>query len=125
MHIRDVRPSATCGYSRRKDAPTSRQFRALVRIAPTAYACSARPDESGLATCASAAVHSRRRSGLDARKTIRSRDEWDKCVERGGPSLTVIRGKTHYAASLMSAADQQIPDDIRVVLEQLITETGR
>ncbi len=56
---------------------------------------------------------------------IRSRDEWDKCVERGGPSLTVIRGKTHYAASLMSAADQQIPDDTRVVLEELITETGR
>ena len=43
----------------------------------------------------------------------------------GGPSLTVIRGKTHYAASLMSAADQQIPDDTRVVLEELITETGR
>jgi hypothetical protein len=59
------------------------------------------------------------------RKGIRSRDEWDKCVERGGPSLTVIRGKTHYAASLMSAADQQIPDDTRVVLEELITETGR
>jgi len=37
-----------------------------------------------------------------------------------------IRGeKTHYAASLMSAADQQIPDDTRVVLEELITETGR
>ena len=34
-------------------------------------------------------------------------------------------GKTHYAASLMSAADQQIPDDTRVVLEELITETGR
>ena len=33
--------------------------------------------------------------------------------------------KTHYAASLMSAADQQIPDDTRVVLEDLITETGR
>ena len=33
--------------------------------------------------------------------------------------------KTHYAASLMSAADQQIPDDTRVVLEELITETGR
>ena len=50
----------------------------------------------------------------------------DKCVERGGPSLTVIRGKTHYyAASLMSAADQQIPDDTRVLLEELITETGR
>jgi hypothetical protein len=49
----------------------------------------------------------------------------DKCVESGGPSLTVIRGKTHYAASLMSAADQQIPDDTRVVLEELITETGR
>ena len=61
----------------------------------------------------------------DSRKGIRSRDEWDKCVERGGPSLTVIRGKTHYAASLMSAADQQIPDDTRVVLEELITETGR
>jgi len=25
----------------------------------------------------------------------------------------------------MSAADQQIPDDTRVVLEELITETGR
>ncbi len=49
----------------------------------------------------------------------------DKCVERGGPSLTVVRGKTHYAASLMSAADQQIPDDTRVVLEDLITDTGR
>ena len=61
----------------------------------------------------------------DSRKGIRSQDEWDKCVERGGPSLTVIRGKTHYAASLMSAADQQIPDDTRVVLEELITETGR
>ena len=61
----------------------------------------------------------------DSRKGIRSRDEWDKWVERGGPSLTVIRGKTHYAASLMSAADQQIPDDTRVVLEELITETGR
>jgi hypothetical protein len=48
-------------------------FRALVRIAPTAYVCSARPDERGLAPCASAAVHSRRRSGLDARKTIRFR----------------------------------------------------
>ena len=35
------------------------------------------------------------------------------------------RGKTHYAASLMSAVDQQIPDDTRVVLEELITETGR
>ena len=33
--------------------------------------------------------------------------------------------KTHYAASLMSAVDQQIPDDTRVVLEELITETGR
>ena len=41
------------------------------------------------------------------------------------PSLTVIRGKTHYSASLMSAADRQIPDDTRVVLEDLITETGR
>jgi hypothetical protein len=65
------------------------------------------------------------RSDADSRKGIRSRDEWDKCVERGGPSLTVLRGKTHYAASLMSAADQQIPDDTRVVLEELITETGR
>jgi hypothetical protein len=35
----------------------------------------------------------------------------DKCVERGGPSLTVICGKTHCTASLRSAADQQIPDD--------------
>ena len=61
----------------------------------------------------------------DSRKGIRSRDEWDKCVERGGPSLTVIRGKTHYAASLTSAADQQIPDDTRVVLEEVITGTGR
>ena len=61
----------------------------------------------------------------DSRKGIRSRDEWDKCVERGGPSLIAIRGKTHYAASLMSAADQEIPDDTRVVLEELITETGR
>lgn len=33
--------------------------------------------------------------------------------------------KTHYAASLVSADDQQIPDDTRVVLEYLITETGR
>jgi hypothetical protein len=33
--------------------------------------------------------------------------------------------KAHYAASLMSAADQQIPDDTRVVLEYPITETGR
>jgi hypothetical protein len=33
--------------------------------------------------------------------------------------------KTHYAASLVSAADQQIPDDTRVVLEDLIRETGR
>jgi hypothetical protein len=32
-------------------------------------------------------------------------------------------GKTHYAASLMSAADRQIPDAIRVVLEDSITET--
>jgi hypothetical protein len=56
---------------------------------------------------------------------IRSRDEWDKCLERVGPSLTVIRGKTHYAASLMSAADQQIPDATRAVLEDPITETGR
>jgi hypothetical protein len=39
--------------------------------------------------------------------------------------LTVICGETHYAASLMSAADQQIPDDTRVVLEELITEPGR
>jgi hypothetical protein len=31
--------------------------------------------------------------------------------------------KTHYAASLMSAADQQIPDAICVVLEDSITET--
>ena len=61
----------------------------------------------------------------DSPKGIRSRDEWDKCVESGGPSLTAIRGKTHYAASLMSAADQQIPDDTRVVLEEPITETGR
>jgi hypothetical protein len=37
-----------------------------------------------------------------------------------------LRGeKTHYAASRVSAADQQIPDDIRVGLEDLITETGR
>jgi hypothetical protein len=72
---------------------------------------------------ARAGLHSLRLA--DSRKGIRSRDEWDKCVERGGPSLTVIRGKTHYAASLMSAADQQIPDDTRVVLEELITETGR
>jgi hypothetical protein len=35
------------------------------------------------------------------------------------------RRKTHYAASLMSAADQQIPDGTRVVLEDLIMETGR
>ena len=35
------------------------------------------------------------------------------------------RLKTHHAASLMSAADRQIPDDTRVVLEDLITETGR
>jgi hypothetical protein len=33
-------------------------------------------------------------------------------------------GKTHYAASLMSAADQQIPD-ASVVLEDSITETRR
>jgi hypothetical protein len=47
--------------------------------------------------------------------------------ERRLPFKTgVARGeKTHYAASLMSAADQQIPDDTRVVLEELITETGR
>jgi hypothetical protein len=32
-------------------------------------------------------------------------------------------GKTHYAASLMSAADQQILDAICVVLEDSITET--
>src|SRR5215213_5013844 len=32
--------------------------------------------------------------------------------------------RTHYAASLVSAADQQVPDDTRVVLEDLITETG-
>jgi hypothetical protein len=38
----------------------------------------------------------------------------------------VYRGeKTHYAASLISAADQEIPGDIRVVLEELITEVGR
>ena len=43
-----------------------------------------------------------------------------------GPNEPSARGeKTHYAASLMSAADQQIPDDTRVVLEELITETGR
>ena len=40
-------------------------------------------------------------------------------------STTQTRRKTHYAASLMSAADQQIPDDTRVTLEELITETGR
>ena len=69
-------------------------------------------------------MHASTRSDYaDSRKGIRSRDEWDKCVERGGPSLTVIRGKTHYATSLMSAADQQ--NDTRVVLEELITETGR
>ncbi len=61
---------------------------------------------------------------------------WDG--ELGGPppsrdgrrqnrtSLTVICGeKTHYAAGLMSAADQQIPGDTRVVLKELIMETGR
>ena len=32
--------------------------------------------------------------------------------------------KTHYAASLVSAADQQVRDDTRVVLEDLITEPG-
>ena len=42
------------------------------------------------------------------------------------PVICADRGeKTHYAASVMSAADQQIPDDTRVVLEELITETGR
>ena len=39
--------------------------------------------------------------------------------------LPLWRRKTHYAASIMSAVDQQIPDDARVVLEELITETGR
>jgi len=43
----------------------------------------------------------------------------------GGMTRRRCGGKTHYAASLMSAADQQIPDDTRVVLEELITETGR
>ena len=42
------------------------------------------------------------------------------------PAWAPERGeKTHYAASLISAADQQIPGDVRVVLEELITETGR
>jgi hypothetical protein len=41
----------------------------------------------------------------------------------GGGSLAAKR--LTYAASLMSAAGQQIPDDTRVVLEELITETGR
>jgi hypothetical protein len=56
------------------------------------------------------------------------------CPETAGPrrsrQIRTFAGdafeKTHYAASLVSAADQRIPDDdIRVVLEDLITETGR
>jgi hypothetical protein len=42
-----------------------------------------------------------------------------------GPSACArtFAAETHYAASLMSAADQQIPDAICVVLEDSITET--
>ena len=43
----------------------------------------------------------------------------------GGRTLPLRGEKTHYATSLMPAADQQIPDDTRVVLEELITEIGR
>jgi hypothetical protein len=66
-----------------------------------------------------------------ARERRRRASNW---VERGGdvpwlrstdPSGPLRGEKTHYAASLVSAADQQIPDDTRVVLEELITETGR
>jgi hypothetical protein len=47
-------------------------------------------------------------------------------ASRAKSSPRVASGaKTHYAASLMSAADQPIPDDTRMVLEELITETGR
>jgi hypothetical protein len=39
--------------------------------------------------------------------------------------MSIRAERTHCAASLMSAADQQIPDATGVVLEELITETGR
>jgi len=54
---------------------------------------------------------------------IRWRDQWDKCVDRGGQSLTVIRGKAHYAASLTSAADQQAERLLRVLGRRLQSPT--
>jgi hypothetical protein len=64
-------------------------------------------------------------SGAAEHRTGSSGEE--TCLGSGVPTHPdpYAAEKTHYAASLVSAADQQIPDDSRVVLEELITETGR